>query len=187
MPISGFEPLQLAHDQRAMCPRARERDVEVIAVRLGAKAAAARRAGASRRASPSCETALSLRTKRPLRRLRVVPNVVPLAVDEQSHRATSACKPHDTVAALHEDPPASTLSSFARRSSSLLRSRSASPRARCRRRHDDQAHGCVEPADDARLGRRDAHARRARARPPARRARQPVRDPLDGGVRRLAL
>src|SRR5262245_37275575 len=78
-----------------MGPRAGERDVEVIAVPLGAETAAARR---SRRAVARDPVAkLRFAAHEPaFRRCGVVPDVVPLAVDEDSHRYLRACG-HDTV------------------------------------------------------------------------------------------
>ena len=92
-----FEPFELANDQRAMRPRARERDVEVIAVRLRAEAAAARRAGRavgrypiakltlrcgrSGPSTPSCRTkrrAIRRRRADPCVYLRVRSRMIPL-------------------------------------------------------------------------------------------------------------
>ena len=68
-----------------------------------------------------------------------------------------------------------------------LARRVAAASAQPRDDDNDQAHDGVEPIDDARLGRRDAHARRSRARSAPRRARQPVSHSLDRGLRRLTL
>src|SRR4029077_6664459 len=74
----GLEVLQFTEDERPAGPRARQRNVEVIASRLGREAG---RAVARHRVAKE-----RLRTAElAARRLRVIPVRSPLAVDEESH------------------------------------------------------------------------------------------------------
>src|SRR5690606_34229343 len=73
-----FQALQLADDQRAMRPGTGQRHVEVVAARRGSEVA--RAVGAD----PAAEGAV-LADEAAARVGRVIPLVVPLPVDEESH------------------------------------------------------------------------------------------------------
>jgi len=80
-----FEPFQLAEDQRAMRPGAGERDIEMIAPGLGLEAAFARRAGRAFGGHPVAELRLGA-FEMAGGGFRVIPDVVPDAVNEHAHR-----------------------------------------------------------------------------------------------------
>src|SRR5947209_5715704 len=76
-----LESLQLAEDDRAMRPRARKRDVEVIAPARGRKSAAAARAGAAVGRHPVAIFRLAA-LEAPAGRLGVVETGVPDTLDQ---------------------------------------------------------------------------------------------------------
>src|SRR5690606_23052470 len=85
------EPFELAHDEGAMGPRARVRNVQVIAARLGCESAFTCRPCAPVRCDPIA--ILRLPAHEPTaRRVGVVPMVLPLALYQHAHDpAPSKC------------------------------------------------------------------------------------------------
>ncbi len=80
----ALQPLEAAEDERAVGPRAGERHVEVIAAGLGLEAALARRPRCAVRRDPVAEARVRAHETAAAAR-RVVPLVVPDAVDENAH------------------------------------------------------------------------------------------------------
>ncbi len=97
-----FQPLQAAEDQRPVRPGAGRGDIEVIAPGFGGEPAFARGAGAAVRRHPVAERGC-LALELSAGALRIVPGVVPLAVDQQAHsrlRALPAMRGNDGAAVL---------------------------------------------------------------------------------------
>ena len=86
-----LQPLERAEDQRAVCPRAREADIKMIASPRRGKAAFAGWAGGAVRRHPVAE-GRRLALEPALARLGVVPLVVPDAVDQQAHYRLRGCR-----------------------------------------------------------------------------------------------
>ena len=80
----AFEPLELAEDEGAVRPRAAKGDIEMVTPRLRRKTRFPCGSGAAVARDPTAE-ARGRSQEAPAGRFRVVPFIMPNAVDEQAH------------------------------------------------------------------------------------------------------
>jgi hypothetical protein len=80
----GLQSLERAHDPHAVYPGASQTDIEMVPARLRLKSPFAVRAGRSVGGDPVAELALAA-NEAAAARLGIIPNVLPLAIDQQSH------------------------------------------------------------------------------------------------------